>query len=201
MPTFEPLDPPGLLRVVPDVHGDDRGFFAERWSAKDHAPHGIPTLAQVNHSRSARGVVRGLHWQAPPTPQGKLVWVARGAILDVAVDLRSGSPTFGRWATLELTDANAHQLWIPSGFAHGFRVLSDVADVLYGTDAPFSIDADRNVAWNDPDLHVDWGTFEEAQPVLSTKDAAAPRLADLSENDLVPWEEPAASSIHKTDAR
>ena len=201
MPRFEPLDPPGLLRVIPDVHGDDRGFFAERWSAKDHAPHGIPTLAQVNHSRSARGVVRGLHWQAPPALQGKLVWVARGAILDVAVDLRAGSPTFGRWATLELTDANAHQLWIPPGFGHGFRVLSDVADVLYGTDAPYTPEADRTVAWNDPELNIDWGAFDEGEPILSNKDAAAPRLDDVPERDLVPWELPALRRIDRTDAR
>lgn len=173
---------PGLLVVEPRVFEDARGFFLERYHAGRYAEAGLDAaFVQDNHSRSRRGTVRGLHFQRRH-PQGKLVEVARGRIWDVAVDLRRGSPTFGRWEAVELSDATHRQLWVPPGFAHGFAVLSDVADVLYKCTDVYRPGDEGGVAWDDPDLGVAWPV--EAPPVLSDKDRALPRLAELEPGDL-----------------
>lgn len=185
MTRFEPLELPGVLAVTPDVHGDERGFFMERWKVSTYRPHGIGPFVQANRSRSARGVLRGLHWQVPPFAQGKLVSVAHGEILDVAVDLRRGSPTFGRWTGVVLDDRRQRQLWVPAGFAHGFLVLSERADVQYETTAEYAPEAERGLAWDDPDVAIDWTV---PAPTLSERDGAWPRLRELGPDDLFAWE-------------
>ena len=199
MPRFEPLALPGVVLVTPDVHGDARGFFLERWKASAYLAHGIGRFVQHNHSRSRRGVLRGLHWQVPPHAQGKLVSVPRGRIFDVAVDLRRGSPTFGRWTGAVLDDDDHRQLWIPAGFAHGFVVRSEVADVAYASTAEYAPAAERGLAWDDPEVGVDWapegdrpGSADDGSvtPELSERDRHRPRLADLGPDDLFEWEDP-----------
>ncbi len=171
---------PGLLVVEPRVFEDARGFFLERFHAPRYAEHGIGGLVQDNHSRSERGVLRGLHFQRRH-PQGKLVEVARGRIWDVAVDLRPGSATFGQWEGVELDDTSRRQLWVPAGFGHGFCVLSDVADVLYSCTDVYRPGDEGGVAWDDPDLGIEWPVDA---PVLSAKDQSWPRLADLDRDGL-----------------
>ncbi len=174
-----PLALPDVKLVTPMVRPDSRGFFLERWNAAAFAAAGLDVaFVQDNHSRSARGVVRGLHFQAGSHAQGKLVGVTRGRILDVAVDLRVGSPTFGRWVSAVLSDVELQQLWVPAGFAHGFAVLSEVADVIYKTDYPYTPAADAGVRWNDPTIAVAW-QLEGATPLVSERDAALPLLTDL----------------------
>lgn len=181
----EPVGLDGVLLVTPSVHGDDRGFFLERYKESALLRYGIGPFVQDNHSRSAKGVLRGLHWQIPPHAQGKLVSVARGRILDVAVDLRRDAPTFGHWTSAILDDREHRQLWVPRGFAHGFRVLSDQADVLYKTTAEYAPEAERGLAWNDPELAIDWGLdASEEAPTVSAKDAELPTLRELSPADL-----------------
>ncbi|MCS6986103.1 MAG: dTDP-4-dehydrorhamnose 3,5-epimerase [Sphingomonadaceae bacterium] len=171
----EPLAIPDVKRLRPVVHGDARGFFLETFRADVFAAAGLPTeWAQDNHSRSTRGVLRGLHYQLVH-PQGKLVRVARGRVFDVAVDLRRSSPTFGRWVGVELTDATLEMLWIPPGFAHGFLVLSDVADFLYKCTTPWDRASDRALRWDDPEVGIRWPLQGQA-PTLSPRDAAAPGL-------------------------
>lgn len=167
---------PEVLLLEPKVFGDERGYFMESFNqqAFDAAVGYAVTFVQDNHSRSARGVLRGLHYQLPPHAQGKLVRVTSGRVFDVAVDLRASSPRFGRWAGAELSAENHHQLWIPPGFAHGFLVLSDSADVLYKTDDYYAPTADAGIRWDDPILAIDWPLPAGAAPILSTKDAAAP---------------------------
>ena len=174
----ETLAIPGLLLVTPALFGDDRGFFMERYNraAFERAIGRDVDFVQDNHSRSVRGVLRGLHYQLPPHPQAKLVSVLAGEIFDVAVDIRRSSPTFGRWEGVILSAENRRQLWVPAGFAHGFVVLSDSADLLYKTDGYYAPACDRAIAWNDPALAIDWPL--EAAPKLSAKDAAAPVLAE-----------------------
>jgi len=169
---------PQVLLLEPKVHGDDRGFFMESFNARDFArATGLKVdFVQDNHSRSARGVLRGLHYQIRQ-PQGKLVRVVRGAVFDVAVDLRRGSPHFGRWAGVELSEHNRRQLWVPPGFAHGFLVLSESADFLYKTTDYYAPEFERGVRWDDPALAIAWPLAEHAAPLLSAKDAAAPLLA------------------------
>ena len=160
---------PGVLIVEPQIFRDDRGFFLETFSAKRLADSGIPeNFAQDNHSRSGRGVVRGLHYQLEH-PQGKLVHAARGRIFDVAVDIRRGSPTFAKWFGLELNDENLLSLWIPGGFAHGFCVLSDVADIIYKCTVPYEAADDRGIAWNDPLIGIAWPVKDAT---LSAKDSS-----------------------------
>ena len=174
-----PQSIPDVKLLVPKVHRDARGFFLERWRADASAVAGLPSRwAQDNHSRSGRGTLRGLHYQLAAHAQGKLVGVTRGRVLDVAVDLRRGSPTFGQHVKAVLDDENLHQLWVPPGFAHGFLVLSDVADVLYKVDQPYAPAAERGVRWDDPTLAIDWGldAAPGLEPTLSHKDAALPRL-------------------------
>lgn len=171
-----PTSLPGVMLLEPRVFRDDRGFFLETFSARGLAGSGVgESFPQDNHSRSTRGVLRGLHYQLN-VPQGKLVHAARGAIFDVAVDIRVGSPMFGKWYGAELSDENLLSLWIPPGFAHGFCVLSDVADVIYKCTALYDQSDDRGVAWNDPRIGIDW---PERSPIVSAKDA---RFAALSED-------------------
>ena len=172
----------GPLLLTPRVFGDARGFFYESWNqqafAAALAEHGQRAAAfvQDNHSRSRQGVLRGLHWQLPPHPQGKLVRCVVGEILDVAVDLRRSSATFGQWAGARLSADNHQQLWIPAGFAHGFVTLSDQAEVLYKTTDVWNRESERALRWDDPAVAIAWPL---AQPILSDKDGVAPLLAEL----------------------
>jgi dTDP-4-dehydrorhamnose 3,5-epimerase len=167
----------GVLILRPTIHGDDRGFFFESWSARDFAAAtGVDaSFVQDNHSRSAAGVLRGLHYQLPPHAQGKLVRAVAGAVYDVAVDIRRSSPTYGSWTGVELTADNKLQLWVPPGFAHGFVALTD-AELLYKTTAFYNGASDRSLRWDDPDIGVEWPL--QATPILSSKDEAAPPLAE-----------------------
>jgi dTDP-4-dehydrorhamnose 3,5-epimerase len=169
---------PGVLLIEPKVFGDARGFFLESWNARAfrEATGVDAAFVQDNHSRSVRGVLRGLHYQLV-RPQGKLVRVVSGEVFDVAVDLRRSSPTFGRWTGVRLDAATHRQLWIPPGFGHGFLVLSETADFLYKTTEYWSPEHDRSLAWNDPTVGIEWPLAGTA-PTLAAKDASAPRLAD-----------------------
>jgi dTDP-4-dehydrorhamnose 3,5-epimerase len=168
---------PGVLLIEPKVFGDDRGFFMETYRADTFREAGIgDAFVQDNHSRSARGVLRGLHYQEP-NGQGKLVRCTRGAIFDVAVDIRRGSPTFARWFGIELSDANKRMLWIPPGFAHGFCAMEDDSDLVYKCTKLYDAASDRSILWNDPAIGIEWPI---AEPVLSGKDANAPRLAEAT---------------------
>ena len=159
---------PDVVLIEPKVFGDARGFFFESFNQKafNEATGTNHQFVQDNHSRSAKGVLRGLHYQIQQ-PQGKLVRVVRGAVFDVAVDIRKSSPTFGRWVGAELSEDNQHQLWVPPGFAHGFLVLSDMADFLYKTTDYYAPQYERSILWNDSDLNIDWPIGE---PILSNKD-------------------------------
>jgi dTDP-4-dehydrorhamnose 3,5-epimerase len=173
---FADTDLPGVKLLTPRVFGDDRGFFLESWNARVFAEAGLDVpFVQDNHSRSAKGVLRGLHYQLS-NPQGKLVRVTSGAVFDVAVDIRRSSPHFGRWTGHVLSADNKAMLWIPPGFAHGFLVLSDSADFLYKCTTLYDPPSDRSLAWDDPDIGIDW-PLDGMTPLLSAKDAAAPRLA------------------------
>ena len=177
---FETTPIPGLVVVRPKRFGDARGFFSEVWSRRAFAAEGLDhDWCQDNHSRSAEaGTLRGLHYQAPPMAQAKLVRCVAGAVWDVAVDMRPASPTLRRWVGLELSAENWAQILIPRGFLHGFLTLTPGAEVLYKVDTPYSPEHDGAVAWDDPELAIDWPV--EGAPVLSDKDRAAPRLADSS---------------------
>ena len=166
---------PGVLLIKPQVWSDARGFFLESWNENKFELAGLDVhFRQDNHSRSVRNVVRGLHYQLK-RPQGKLVRCTRGAIFDVAVDLRHSSPTFAQWVSVELTETNFQMLWVPPGFGHGFQVVSDEADVSYKASELYDADSDRVVRWNDPLLAIKWPLPEAA--VLSGKDATAPLVA------------------------
>ena len=166
---------PEVLIIEPRVFGDDRGFFFEAFSADRYEKAGVSgTFVQDNVSRSVKGTLRGLHFQDPKA-QGKLVSCGRGAVWDVAVDIRKGSPHFGKWVGVELSEQNRRQLWVPPGFAHGFCVLSDSADFFYKCTEYYAPECDAGVAWNDPDLGIPWPVKE---PLLSPKDAKLPRLKD-----------------------
>jgi dTDP-4-dehydrorhamnose 3,5-epimerase len=169
---------PGVLVLEPRVFGDARGFFMESFNQRafNEAVGQDVQFVQDNHSRSSRGVLRGLHYQLPPHAQGKLVRVTAGKVWDVAVDLRRGSATFGRWFGTELSGENHRQMWIPPGFAHGFVVLSDSADFLYKTTDYYAPQAERSVRWNDPTLQIAWPKLD-IEFALSGKDAAAPELS------------------------
>ncbi len=170
---------PGVKLIEPRVFGDDRGFFLESWNAASFAAAGLDfAFVQDNHSRSARGVLRGLHYQLA-NPQGKLVRVTQGAVFDVAVDIRRSSPHFGRWVGYELSDANKRMLWVPPGFAHGFLVLSETADFMYKCTALYDPPSDRGIRFDDPAIGIDWPDAG-VTPMLSGKDAAAPLLADAT---------------------
>ena len=169
---------PDVLIFEPKVFGDERGFFFESFNAKVFAGavgHAVE-FAQDNHSRSRKGVLRGLHYQLAPHAQGKLVRVVQGAVFDVAVDIRPGSQHFGKWAGVELSEQNKRLLWIPPGFAHGFLTLTDTADFLYKATDYYAPQAERCIAWNDPDIAIQWPL--DADPLVSAKDALGARLAE-----------------------
>jgi len=171
----------GVVIVEPSVHGDERGFFQESWKASSYGDRGLPTaFAQANVSRSARGVLRGLHYQFQQ-PQGKLVSVFEGRIFDVAVDIRRGSESFAQWAGVELSAENHRQLYIPEGFAHGFIVLSESALFHYHCTNEYAHQFDAAIAWNDPDIDVKWPIEPES---ISAKDRAAPLLRDVPSERL-----------------
>lgn len=167
---------PGVLILEPRVFGDERGFFLESFNQRafNEATGLDVQFVQDNHSRSAKGVLRGLHYQLPPHEQGKLVRVVRGSVFDVAVDIRRDSPTFGKWVGMELSEENHRQLWIPPGLAHGFLVTSESADFLYKTTAYYMPEAERCIRWDDPTLGIEWSL--NTGPTLSAKDLAAPGL-------------------------
>ncbi len=167
----------GVLILEPKVFGDERGFFFESFNQRafNEAVGQAVDFVQDNHSRSAKGVLRGLHFQRAPHAQGKLVRVTQGSVFDVAVDIRPDSATFGRWVGVELSAHNHRQLWIPPGLAHGFLVTSDSADFLYKTTDYYRLESEGSVRWDDPDLAIAW-PLEGLTPALSAKDAAAPRL-------------------------
>jgi dTDP-4-dehydrorhamnose 3,5-epimerase len=168
----------GVLILQPRVFGDDRGFFMETYSEPLFARIGITApFVQDNHSRSAQNVVRGLHYQLPNS-QGKLLRCVAGSLFDVAVDIRRGSPTFGRWTAVELSAENKRMVWIPPGLAHGFCVTSDWGELVYKCTTLWDQGSDRGIAWNDPDLGIEWPLRAEA--VLSSKDRLAPRLRDAT---------------------
>jgi len=168
----------GVLLITPKVFGDDRGFFMETYNSAKTADQGVPeTFVQDNHSRSSKGVLRGLHYQYPQW-QGKLVRAISGEIFDVAVDLRSGSSTYGQWYGAYLNDENRQQLYVPEGFAHGFCVTSDIADVAYKCTTDYQPNQDAGVRWNDPEIGIEWPV---ENPILSEKDTVAPLLKDLPE--------------------
>lgn len=175
---FHPIGQSGLLLVEPEVFGDDRGFFYESYNkARFDAAVGRPvTFVQDNHSRSVHNVVRGLHYQIGDKAQGKLIRVIAGAILDVAVDIRRSSSSFGNWTAVELSADNRKQLWIPEGFAHGFLTLSNHADVVYKATAFYDRASERAIAWDDTELAIDWGLRDDA--VVSDKDRVAPAFRD-----------------------
>ena len=170
---------PDAVLIEPKVFGDARGFFYESFNQRafNEATGTDYQFVQDNHSRSSKGVLRGLHYQIQQ-PQGKLVRVVQGAVFDVAVDIRKSSPTFGHWVGAELSEDNQHQLWVPPGFAHGFVVLSNRADFLYKTTDYYAPEYERCIRWNDPAIGIDWPLYGD--PVLSAKDAVGQSLAEAS---------------------
>lgn len=178
----------GLAMLEPDVHPDERGFFVETYRASWSEELGIgpdERFLQENQSRSARGVVRGLHLQIG-SGVGKLVRCARGRIFDVGVDVRRDSPTYGRWAGVELDDERMRELWVPVGFAHGFCVLSEVADVVYKQTTYYDPELERAIAWDDPEIAIEW-PLQRHELKVSPRDAAAPRLADIAHELSFSW--------------
>jgi dTDP-4-dehydrorhamnose 3,5-epimerase len=171
---------PGVLVIAPQVFGDARGFFMEAWNAERYGAAGLPGFVQDNLSLSARGVLRGLHYQEPDA-QGKLVHVLQGEVFDVAVDIRVGSPTFGAWHGVTLSAENHRQFYVPPGFAHGFVVTSETALFAYKCTAPYRPQHDHGIRWDDSAIGVAWPV---AAPTLSAKDSEAPRLADVPHDEL-----------------
>lgn len=168
----------GVVLIEPEVHGDERGFFVETFSAEGWRELGVDVeFVQHNHSRSSKGTLRGIHFQTEPG-QAKLLRCVRGEILDVVVDLRRGSPTYGQWESHVLSDVNHRQLFVPIGFGHGFAVLSDVADVAYLVSSYYDPATESGIAWDDPDVAIDWQVDE---PLLSERDKTAPRLGEVRE--------------------
>jgi dTDP-4-dehydrorhamnose 3,5-epimerase len=175
---FLPTTLRDVVLVEPQVHGDERGFFLETWHRQRFAEAGIDCdFVQDNHSRSVRGTLRGLHFQLNHV-QGKLVRVTAGEVFDVAVDVRRSSPTFGRWEGVLLSAANRRSLWVPPGFAHGFLVLSDVADFVYKCTDYYDPKSERAIRWDDPAIGIEWPLDAGVMPILSARDAAAGRFAD-----------------------
>lgn len=179
MTTITPLAIPDVLLITPKRHGDARGWFAETWSQKALAGTvADTTFVQDNQAFSAaKGVLRGLHFQKAPNAQGKLIRVLRGAIFDVAVDIRAGSPTYGQWVSATLTAEGGEQLWVPRGFAHGYCTIVDDCEIFYKVDGPYAPDSEGGVIWNDPDLAIPWPL--DGEPMLSAKDKLLPKLKDL----------------------
>lgn len=177
----------GVLIIEPDVFNDSRGFFLETWQKERYQEGGVDVkFVQDNHSRSKKGVIRGLHYQLK-NPQAKLVYAVRGTIFDVAVDIRRGSPTFGKWTGVVLSDQNRCQLFIPAGFAHGFSVLSDIADVIYKCSDVYTPGDEYGIIYNDPDINIDWHLNTKntyITPLVSDKDLHYPTLCNVPEKDL-----------------
>ncbi|MEI8377525.1 MAG: dTDP-4-dehydrorhamnose 3,5-epimerase [bacterium] len=173
-----------VILVEPKVFGDNRGFFAETYKKSDFVQNGImDDFFQDNHSKSTKGVLRGLHYQLNPKSQAKLVRCTNGRIFDVAVDIRGGSKTFGQWVGYELSEENKKMLYIPAGFAHGFVVLSDEAELLYKASNEFCQELDRGIRWNDPAINIDWGL--DFEPLVSEKDNLQPFFKDLANEELL----------------
>ncbi len=171
--------------IFPKVHGDERGFFLESYKKSEFAENGINyNFLQDNHSRSSKNILRGLHFQAMPKPQGKLVRVLKGRIFDVIVDLRSSSSSYKKWQSVELSGSEARILWVPPGFAHGFLALEDNTEVFYKTTAEYDSKLDSGIIWNDPELEINWPI---KYPILSAKDSALPSLASLEPRNI--WSE------------
>ncbi len=181
---YEKLGIDGVILVKPKVFGDNRGFFMETYKKSEFLNNGIDVdFNQDNHSKSSAKVLRGLHYQAKPYAQAKLVRCVRGRIYDVAVDLRLNSKTYGKYVKVELSAENKNMLYIPKGFAHGFVVLSDLAELCYKASGEFNPDADRGLLWNDCEINIDWGINFE--PILSKKDKSQPKLKDLNKEELI----------------
>lgn len=177
---FKKLDIPDVQLIIPKVFNDDRGFFLESFKKSDFIENGIlDEFNQDNHSKSSKGVLRGLHYQTAPKAQAKIVRCIKGKIFDVAVDIRKSSPTFSKWVGAVLSDENKNMLYIPEGFAHGFVVLSETAEILYKASNEYSKEHDRGIAWNDPDINVNWNI--DFEPLLSEKDKQQPYLKDVKE--------------------
>jgi dTDP-4-dehydrorhamnose 3,5-epimerase len=171
---FKTLDIPGLVLIEPRVFEDERGFFMETYKMPDFAAAGIKAdFVQENHSRSRKRVLRGLHYQNPPFAQAKLLRVVRGEVFDVAVDIRKGSPTWGKWVGVVLSEKNRDMLYVPAGLAHGFCVLSEIAEVIYKTTNVYSPESEAGIIWNDKDLNIDWPVKE---PIVSERDENWPAL-------------------------
>lgn len=180
---FERLAIREVVLIEPKIFSDERGFFMEAYKYSDFRDFGITEhFLQDNYSSSARNVLRGLHYQKKPDAQGKLVYCLKGTIFDVAVDIRKGSPTYGKWVSVELSEKNHLMLYIPPGFAHGFVVLSDYADVVYKCTAEYSPENDRGIIWNDPDIKINWPV---EKPILSEKDKKLPMLKDADINFIL----------------
>lgn len=180
--TFKPFEKlPEVVLIEPRTFADDRGWFGETYKKSDFAAHGVGfDFLQDNHSRStARGILRGLHFQKEPAAQGKLVRCVVGEIFDVAVDIRKGSPTYSKWVSTILSADNHGMLWVPPGFAHGVLTTSDIAEITYKVTSEYSPSHDRSVRWNDPEIGVSWPVTD---PILSKKDAEAPLLRDVDNN-------------------
>ncbi len=179
---FQRLEIPELILIDPQVFYDERGFFLEAYKYSEFSSFGIPDrFLQDNHSYSKHKVLRGLHYQNPPKAQGKLIRVISGEIFDVAVDIRKGSPTYGKWVGVVLSSENKRMLYIPPGFAHGFLVLSERAEVLYKTTEEYSPEYEAGIIWNDPEIGIEWPIKD---PILSPKDQSWPRLRE-AKNDFV----------------
>lgn len=181
---FEKLDIEGLILVKPKVFGDNRGFFMETYKKSDFVKNGIDVeFNQDNHSKSTKGVLRGLHYQSAPYGQAKLIRCSKGRIFDVAVDLRKNSPTFAQYRKVELSEDNKKMLFIPEGFAHGFVALSDEVEILYKASGEYNPSADRGVLWCDSDINIDWEI--DFEPILSDKDKIQPKLRDINKEELI----------------
>ena len=181
--TFEKQKIEDVILVKPKVFGDNRGFFMEAYKKSEFFKNGITVeFNQDNHSKSSKGVLRGLHYQAYPYGQAKIVRCGRGRIFDVAVDIRPNSKTFGEYVKVELSEDNKNMLFIPSGFAHGFVVLSDEAELLYKASGEYNPNADRGVLWSDKDINIDWGI--DFEPILSEKDKIQPKLSDINKGEI-----------------
>lgn len=177
---FEKLEIPDVILIEPTPFRDDRGFFMETYKRSVFAAHGIgETFVQDNHAHSVRGVLRGLHYQLHPQAQGKLVTCSRGRLFDVAVDIRQGSPTYGQWVGETLSEENRRMLYIPAGFAHGYCILSDEADLTYKVTAEYAPNLERGIVWNDPAIGITWPITD---PILSAKDQQLPLLTDADNN-------------------
>lgn len=173
-----------VILIKPKIFGDNRGFFMEAYKKSDFFANGIDIeFNQDNHSKSAKGVLRGLHYQASPFGQAKIVRCSKGKIYDVAVDIRPNSETYGQYVKVELSEENKHMLYIPTGFAHGFAALTDEVELLYKASGEYNPQADRGILWNDPDININWGI--DFDPLLSEKDKNQPFLKDINKEELL----------------